>query len=349
MHQIQAETGDAAYVKLLRALSAHGEAVAPRGQETLELLDVTVRVTRPELLPPLGIRGNFNHDIAATETVHLLGAMSSLEQLNLASHGRFNAYADGGRLRGAYGPRLGRQLDRVEEQLRLDPDTRQAVAVIWNREEEPTRDVPCTVALTFRVRHGRLGLKVHMRSNDAHLGVPYDWFVFSRLQLAMAEVLNRPPGPYVHHVDSLHLYDRNVDAARRVIETNSRLGDEDDTEFTGLFNAEGRLWSAARPFSRTSRLHEQPERRWTTWDEVRTAARKAAFHVSDPDHVEPGNPLAWYYNHLHSLPMGAVLCVGCGYVVDGDDLVEVSDTTTTTTTTTGAVTMWRKLCGECRA
>jgi thymidylate synthase len=109
------------------------------------------------------------------------------------------------------------------DRLRKDPDTRQAVVTIWNPERdmlEKKRDYPCTILHQFRVRKDRLNMSVYMRSNDVWLGSAYDFFQFTRVQLAMCSVLGIEPGTYAHHVGSLHIYENNYEAAGKLKKTN---------------------------------------------------------------------------------------------------------------------------------
>ena len=58
-----------------------------------------------------------------------------------------------------------------------------------------------------------------MRSNDVWLGAAYDFFQFTRVQLAVASVLGIEPGTYNHHVGSLHIYEQHWSAADRLEKT----------------------------------------------------------------------------------------------------------------------------------
>jgi thymidylate synthase len=56
-------------------------------------------------------------------------------------------------------------------------------------------------------------MSVYMRSNDVWLGAAYDFFQFTRVQIAMASILGIEPGTYGHHVGSLHLYEQHYEVA----------------------------------------------------------------------------------------------------------------------------------------
>jgi thymidylate synthase len=216
--EVVAKTGSEAYVALVRRVLNEGEPTVPRGQHTFELMNVTVQVENLAAAHVLRTARRLSPKIMATEYMHLLGGISSLEQLDLASGGRFSQFADDGRLKGAYGPRIRHQLPRVVDLLRRDPDTRQAVLSIWTQNEHisPSKDVPCTVSVQFLLRNDKLHVRTSMRSNDVILGVPYDWFMMSRLGMSVASCLGVEPGSYTHTVGSMHLYDRDLGIANDV-------------------------------------------------------------------------------------------------------------------------------------
>jgi thymidylate synthase len=126
-----------------------------------------------------------------------------------------------GVLRGAYGPRLmgeGRndQIQRVIDLLKEKPTSRQAVIQLFDRQDlaDGIADLPCTCTVQFLVRNGKLDTVTFMRSNDAYLGIPHDFFCFTMLQELVARSLNVEVGRYIHMVGSLHLYDKHADEAR---------------------------------------------------------------------------------------------------------------------------------------
>jgi thymidylate synthase len=169
--------------------------------------------------------------------------------------GRFNRHMlkfsdDGRTMWGAYGPRLMGQLAHVISSLRRDPASRQAVVTTWRPMVEAayspngddamraagmvhypgdvdvpewdgsswrSKDVPCTVAWHFQLRHEKLQLTVFMRSNDIWLGLPYDLLSFTTVQRVVASMLGVEPGPYHHITSNLHLYETNFEAAHEVL------------------------------------------------------------------------------------------------------------------------------------
>lgn len=116
------------------------------------------------------------------------------------------------------------QWETVKEALQEDPNSRQAVIHIKDADNRPTKDLPCTVYLQFLIRDGKLNLSVHMRSNDIWMGVPYDMFSFCFLQMKMAMELGVDIGTYTHYAGSLHLYERDYEAAK--INLNRLMNDK---------------------------------------------------------------------------------------------------------------------------
>lgn len=299
--EIVAKTGSEAYVELMRALLDHGKPTSPRGQLTFELLDVTIRVTDLASAHVFNTARKVNLKILATEYMHLLGGLSSLKQLDLASGGRFTQFADNGRLAGAYGPRIRYQLPRVVRLLQRDPNTRQAALSIWTGGEHfvESRDVPCTISVQFTLRDGKLNVRTSMRSNDAVLGIPYDWWMMSRLGMSVASALRVELGSYTHTVGSMHLYERD-------------LGIANDVENAG--------------YASKSRIAVPPALTYTGDRE------DAAFRVTklmqvaedicltDPSHWGDDYPgMDWYHDHVPRIA-DAKKCVGCHCVFEATEM-----------------------------
>lgn len=217
-HLIEIESGRIGYRDVIDHVLKNGEPRESRDGPTLDAGWTTI-VLPPWDTLPVGVGRKIAPRIAAAEAVQLIGGFSDPDLLP-ASFDRYRE--DNGEFHGAYGRRLavGDQLARQVAKLRRDPETRQAVVTIWNpiMDNEPKRDIPCTVTIGFRriplpLGGDRLDTHVTMRSNDVFTGVPYDWFQFGQLQLTVARSLNVMPGRYVHTAWSLHLYERDRERA----------------------------------------------------------------------------------------------------------------------------------------
>jgi hypothetical protein len=152
--------------------------------------------------------------LAAAEALQLVGGFSDPGALMQVSP-HFSEFTDGGVFHAPYGPRIATQLQPAIDWLWRDKDTRKAWIQVWDPMTDlmtlDTRDHPCTTAIQFMIRDGRLNAHVFMRANDAWRGFPYDVFQFTQLQQAVATSLEVDVGTYYHHATSLHLYEENLE------------------------------------------------------------------------------------------------------------------------------------------
>jgi thymidylate synthase len=210
---IQLRTGFEDYWKLPQLVRDRGQQCAPRGQTTWDLGPTTLVFKSADNALPIGCGRRVNSHIAAAEAIQLIGGFGD-PALTVWSSDAFRAFQeDDGTFHGAYGDRIGDQLNDVVNKLRRDPDTRQAVITLWDPKKDSAlgakRDYPCTVSLGFRlVNQGQpvLELNTLMRSNDVWLGTPYDIFQFTQLQHTVATILGVKTGKYRHTAWSFHLY-----------------------------------------------------------------------------------------------------------------------------------------------
>ena len=106
------------------------------------------------------------------------------------------------------------QWEHCKKLLLKNKNSRQAIIHIKearNLIKHPTKDLNCTICLQFLIRNNKLDMITTMRSNDLWLGLPYDLFSFTCLQMLMAMELNVDVGKYYHNAGSLHLYKRDYD------------------------------------------------------------------------------------------------------------------------------------------
>lgn len=212
------------YVDLADWLSRHSYPVTSRGLATREVTGASIVFDRPDgVMLPIGVNRRVNARLAAVEALQLLSGTGDVELLRRASPNYTEVLVDpAAAAYGAYGPRLREQLDELVTELTAHPTSRRAVLSIWRPDDLfHDGDRPCTLTLQLLLRRDHLELIVSMRSQDLWLGVPYDVFMFSQLQLSLAARLDVGVGRYTHHVGSLHLYDRDVDA----VDALARCGD----------------------------------------------------------------------------------------------------------------------------
>lgn len=193
--------------------------IAPRGEKTFESCSMLIVHHDPTDCLLVGNRPNLSPTLAAVEALQLVGGFSD-PRVTVAVAPKYAAFMDGDKFHGAYGPRTRDKLQHVVRRLVQDNATRRAVVTVWDDDldlaNDSLHDYPCTVSLGFQIRDGKLNMRTHMRSNDLWLGYPYDLFQFTTLQRAVAAFLELPVGEYVHFVDSMHVYERDLDKIRDV-------------------------------------------------------------------------------------------------------------------------------------
>ncbi|MDN3055985.1 MULTISPECIES: thymidylate synthase [Streptomyces] len=202
---------------------------APRGFASQERLGVSFLLDDPRrrLITHPARRTNVVFNFA--EALWYLAGRDDLDYLAYYAPSVARYSADGRCLTGtAYGPRIfrygARSLDQwatVVDTLRQDPDSKRAVIQILRPEElhvTDNPDVACTLCLQFLLREGRLHMVGYMRANDVYRGMVSDVFSFTFLQEMMARQLGAELGGYTHVAGSLHLYQPDLPAARRLVD-----------------------------------------------------------------------------------------------------------------------------------
>lgn len=215
--------------------SSVGEITESRDGDVMsEIIDATVILKNPTDNISSNCLRNMSMKYAVGELLWYMSGNKNLSAIQLYTRAWDRMSDDGKTVNSNYGwciqEKYGfNQLDYVEKLLREDPNTRQAVIHIKNPSEEKSKDVPCTVCLQFFIRQEqlydpkelsipKLYMVTYMRSNDLWMGLPYDIFQFTCLQIMLAMRLNVGLGTYTHHAGSLHLYKRDYDKIQKKLE-----------------------------------------------------------------------------------------------------------------------------------
>lgn len=108
--------------------------------------------------------------------------------------------------------------------LKSDKDTRQAILRFSLPEHQwvGNKDQTCTLHGNFQIRDDKLHLSITMRSNDLMKGLVYDlpWFVslMYKMRDELSETYpNLEIGTYTHIVHSMHIYEKDVQAIKKMI------------------------------------------------------------------------------------------------------------------------------------
>lgn len=307
------------YLELIDAVTTRGEPVAPRGIKTLELEDAQLVVADIHKSAPVGLGRKLSSKILAAEMMQWLGGFSDLVQLNDVSGGRFAEYSDDDiTLYGAYGPRTYSGFFRAINLLSKDPNTRQAVVPIWHPDEATTtRDLPCTLSWSFRIRNGHLHMTTTMRSNDVWTGVAYDIPIMCRIGDLVAWALGshmRLEG-YTHHAQSLHLYERDREAAASLEHWPGKIPKRPPLMTYGI-DVALEEWILAGKFD--ARHRTNPTERWKF---VLQLAEIASGHRKKPLLLNLPPGFQWAAEQLEGSATYPHFCEKCRYWLPQEELL----------------------------
>lgn len=214
------------YMDAMLTLLEKGEKCSPRGKEILELRPVILEYHNP-LNRVTFVKGRqINPFFQLAEAFWIISGRSDVKWLTDYNRNMASFSDDGEYFNAPYGERLRYwnksdankfimnpldQLLDVYRKIKADPDTRQAVAVIYNpifdNFNNDTVDRPCNLILTFKLRDGELDLQVYNRSNDLHWGTfGANLCQFATIQEMVAGWLGVKVGTYYQNTDSLHIY-----------------------------------------------------------------------------------------------------------------------------------------------
>jgi thymidylate synthase len=169
-----------------------------------------------------------NPIFAIIEGVWVLAGSNKLAPL-LNELPNFGAYSDDGEtLNGAYGDRLRNyfgfdQINVAIDALKNDYFTRRVVLTLFSPSDLKINslDIPCNTEIYLKITNNAVDITVLNRSNDLYLGLPYNVFVFGLLQKYVSLKLNLSIGIQRHFTDSLHIYEKNIDATKLIVKSNN--------------------------------------------------------------------------------------------------------------------------------
>ena len=205
----------------------HGNVVAPRGQQILELENYSYTLppyVRFVNFPSRKLNINYikqeflwylkgdKYDVSITSHASLWKSIQNKDGSFNSNYGQYFFGSEN-------------QFDQVIKTLANDKDSRRASIMLLTKEHlsSETNDVPCTYALNFRIRENKLNMTVHMRSQDAIYGMSNDAPAFSFLHEMMFNALKEyysdiEYGDYFHIVDSFHVYEKHWKMLSMILE-----------------------------------------------------------------------------------------------------------------------------------
>lgn len=211
-------SADELWMHAIRQLMDNGISRSSRVGAMTEVLGFSCTLTEIESNFIYNTHRALDPTYAAAEFVWYMSGERSGDIIKAYAPSYVKFLDDDGSAYGAYGARWQEQLTHLIHLLTTASDTRQAVLTCWDwgmhadlyhAAGASKKDLPCTLALQFFVRDGCLHLITTMRSNDAWLGMPYDVFCFTTLQMVIASMIGLDTGTYTHQVGSLHVYEKD--------------------------------------------------------------------------------------------------------------------------------------------
>ncbi len=121
-------------------------------------------------------------------------------------------------------------LNRLLRGLAEDPYGRRHIMSLWQEEDFRETDglVPCAFQTLWTVRGEELDMVLVQRSSDYLTAGHINQLQYAALLMMVAQVIGRRPGRFTHLLVNLHIYDRHLDNAQRLLERYR------DFNYTGL-------------------------------------------------------------------------------------------------------------------
>lgn len=122
------------------------------------------------------------------------------------------------------------QLAWAVQELREDPDAKNAIVTSWNPEylytmarKQDTSYFPiCHNMFQISRRGNKLSLQLYHRSADLFLGVPFNIASYSLLTIVLAKILKLEPGEFIHTFGDVHIYENHIEQFKEQLKCKPR-------------------------------------------------------------------------------------------------------------------------------
>jgi len=227
MFMFESDTADQVWLEAASALKlqAARQLQGSRCGNTAELLHVLLHVRDPRQRWVLSRTPGMSVAFAIVEVIGIVNGRKDAGYLNFFNASLPRYSGESVEYYGAYGHRLRShfgfdQLRRAANALECNPDGRQVLLQIWDPATDfpseagtpRAEDIPCNICSMLKLRQGKLEWSQTMRSNDVFRGLPYNFIQFTTLQEVIAGWLGAELGTYSHFSDSLHVYEKDMNA-----------------------------------------------------------------------------------------------------------------------------------------
>lgn len=121
----------------------------------------------------------------------------------------------------AYGYQIAKykQLDKLLDTLKNNPQDRRMIVTLWNIEDLPDMALqPCAFETIWDVTEDKLNCMLIQRSGDLGLGIPFNMTQYAVLVHLIAQVVGLKPGLFTHVINNAHVYENHIEALKLQIE-----------------------------------------------------------------------------------------------------------------------------------
>ena len=230
-------------------ISDEGEDVRPRWEDgtpahTIKKFCIVNRYDLQKEFPIMTLRRIYYR--SAIDEILWIYQKKSNRIAELGSH-VWDAWADdNGTIGKAYGYQLGvkhhykegdfDQVDRVLFDLKNNPASRRIMTNLYNHADlHEMQLAPCAYSMTFNVSGNKLNGLLNQRSQDMLTANNWNVCQYAALLTMFAKASGLVPGEFVHVIADAHIYDRHIDAVKRLIEKKPfpapKMEVEDITDF----------------------------------------------------------------------------------------------------------------------
>lgn len=228
---------DKYFIENCRDIIEHGSwdtnrEVRPRWEDgtpahTVKKFCVVNRYNLQEEFPVMTLRRIYYR--SAIEEILWIYQKKSNRVADLSTH-IWDSWADeNGTIGKAYGWQLGQksiypegefdQVDRVLYDLSHNPASRRIMTNMYNHKDLHEMGLaPCAYSMTFNVTGDTLNAILNQRSQDMLTANNWNVCQYAALLIMFAKASGLKAGELVHVIADAHIYDRHIDAVKRIIE-----------------------------------------------------------------------------------------------------------------------------------
>lgn len=238
-------------INLYRILQQQGKWTNPRGEGCLEIENFTYTCNPFVRFNSFEGR-NLNIKYLKREMAWYIKA--DPHDLSIAEHAaQWGKIVLNGKLNSNYGSywfgKFGVKF--IHRLLQQDPMSRRAVIPMYGSDvdhmDPEAKDVPCTIAIEFRLRNGHLNMRAIMRSQDILWGMGNDLPTFSFLQEIVATLLNAEMGTLTISAGSFHVYDSRMNMFNNILSANKHVAVDDKPPRINRYEAHNLIEKSINP------------------------------------------------------------------------------------------------------